>query len=158
MTIPNAVDLFGGSESLKKEIARAVREARISKQFLAREIAHEAGIDLAILDALEEKEKMPDKHTLFSIICVLGLTLDRLMPLTLTMTKSQRSHWVERMRSRGSHALASADGCSTYEEETALRLFLRFEAVSEICAADALALPEGLKKLRERLASALALG
>jgi len=129
-----AADLFGGVERIRIDVARAIREARITAGLQPHEVARETGLeDGALVARIEDGQHRIDGPTAFRLMARLGIAFDRVLPPP-NLTPEGREYWLAQMAELDSGPLASAEGKGTLDPERILELFVRLQAIEELSA------------------------
>jgi len=131
-----AIDIFNKDKPLNERIAAAVFGKRVANGWTRKELADFAcaGDEEAIV-ALEDEMQMPAKDVLLACMDALKISLQNIMVGQPTV--EQELYWAQVMQQRKVAALARATGPNTVSETEsltwALGLFLRMEALDELC-------------------------
>lgn len=136
-----AADVFGGADALTDRLAvmiRMTREARgLTQEALAVRAQEGNAFDVA---QLEENKELPAKNVLMAYLDALSLPLQNVLQIE-SLNGEQEQHWNAEMRRRKVALMAQANGVDPLQVATpehrrwALELFLRIEALNEVCPA-----------------------
>ncbi len=136
-----ATDVFGGVAALTDRLANMVRFTREARGFSRQDLVLQSQVgDEALLAELEEQKALPAPNVLMAYLDALSLPLQNVMQIEVLDEELER-YWSEEMGLRKVALMARANGPDPAQAATpeykrwALEVFLRIEALNELCPA-----------------------
>lgn len=158
----SAAEIFGGKDALLQHLKVTIRGTRMGKGWSAAQTAKLAGVQNSdVIDALENGTTVPPRSELLAVLDALGLSLQNVLNIT-GISEDDRRYWREEMSRRGVTLLAAAHGTTAADSQReshnrwALELFVRLEALSELCSPDVLPTNEKWREAGARMKKLLA--
>jgi transcriptional regulator with XRE-family HTH domain len=135
-----AADVFGGKDALTERVAVMIHATREARGYTEADLAVKAQEgNAADVTNLENRTKLPTANVLMAYLDALGLPLQNVMKIE-SLDDTDMGRWSDEMLRRKVMLMARANGPDPVQAATpehkrwALELFLRIEALNEICS------------------------